>query len=57
MVNPRRSEKTREEEVLVPLRETLLHARQYGRSAWLGGGLFVAFAPQRIGQVERKDGD
>jgi hypothetical protein len=42
MVNPRMSEKTREE-VLVPLRATL-HARQYGRSAWLGGGLFVAFA-------------
>jgi hypothetical protein len=41
MVKPRMSQKTREE-VLVPLGVTL-HARQYGRSAWLGGGLFVAF--------------
>jgi hypothetical protein len=42
MVNPRMSEKTREE-VLVPLRAAL-RARRWGRLAWLGDGLFVAYA-------------
>jgi hypothetical protein len=51
MMSPRMSEKTKEE-APVPLRATP-RARRYGRSAWLCGGLLVAFA--HSGQTKLKE--